>query len=171
MSASEKPLSSCRVNASILSRKTTNRFNENADDDLRFIVYRQAMHAQECQFIPISSLKYDFAVEDVEKTAPSQSEWVAPLQHTPIAVFEDVLDNADHLGIRELLCEHLADCTLSLSRIARHLMVDCRFMVKRGQRVGVASIKGLNPLFDDGSWMHRILPGGYRVSGVCFMRL
>jgi hypothetical protein len=56
------------------------------------------MLSQERQFIPVSPLKFYFPVGYVEKTAASESERIFPFQHAPLAILENVFNDADHFG-------------------------------------------------------------------------
>ncbi len=56
------------------------------------------MLPQERELVPIAALKLDPAVDNVKEAATAKAERVLPFKNRPFAVFEQVLDDADHFG-------------------------------------------------------------------------
>src|SRR5688572_26609303 len=81
----------------------------------------QPLLPEERQLVPVTSLKDDLAIDDVEEAAPAQPERILPFQDGPLAVFEEVLHDTHHRGGRESLLKHRADGVPSMNRSFRHL--------------------------------------------------
>ena len=81
------------------------------------------MLPQKGKLVPISSLKDDLGIEDMEKAAASQPEWVTPFHNGPFAVFEYVFNDAGHVGPGKTVGKHLANGFASLNGLLRDLMV------------------------------------------------
>src|SRR4051812_37463166 len=87
----------------------------------------------ERELVPVATLERDAAFDDAEEPAAAQPKRIAPLQDRPLAVLEQVLDDARHRGRRELALEHRADVRPPLDRRPLgHLMVDRVDGVQRG---------------------------------------
>jgi len=81
------------------------------------------MLPQKGKLVPISSLKDDLGIEDMEKAAASSPEWVTPLHNGPFAVFKYILNNTGHVRSGKTVGKHLANGFASLNGLLRDLMV------------------------------------------------
>ena len=84
---------------------------------------RQTVHAQERQLVPLAGLELDERAPHAEEAASAQSEGVPPLEDRPLAVLEQVLDDADHSCAREFSREHGPNGGLALDRRLGHLVI------------------------------------------------
>src|SRR5262245_11215912 len=107
------------------------------------------MQPQERQLVPVASLELDKRIPHMEETAPTKSKGVPPLQNRPLAILEQILDEAHHLRSRELACKHLATGCPTFDRRLCHLMVNRRLTVETGQRFYVGPVEGFDPRLDD----------------------
>src|SRR6266478_8494615 len=81
----------------------------------------------------------------MEEATPSQTLRIPPFKDRPLAVLEQVLDDADHLGYLEISHELFANSLAALDRLFRNLMIDRVNLVKRGKRIDVCPIKSVHP--------------------------
>src|SRR6516162_3072608 len=68
---------------------------------------RQVVRAQERQLVPVAALKCDPPVHHMEEPTTSQAAGVAPLKDSPLALGEEILDDAVHPGRGKPGGEHL----------------------------------------------------------------
>src|SRR5215813_7054466 len=106
---------------------------------------RQALETEERELVPIAALEHDLIGDDVEEAAPAKAQRIPPLQNCPLALFENALRNAHHLGGREAGCKHLADRGLPAYRRLCDLVVYSILGVERSQCVRVRTIERFHP--------------------------
>lgn len=104
--------------------------------------------------VPIAALEGDLAVADLEEAAAAQTLGVAPFEDRPGTVLEQVLDDADHFGMGEVVLEHGADGRATMDRRLHHLVVDGILMIEPGKRGRVAAIERLDPCPHQRFWRH-----------------
>jgi hypothetical protein len=106
------------------------------------------MLAQKRQSIPITTLKHDFIPFELEKAAAPQPQRIGPLQHAPLAVFEDVFNDANHFGQREFVHKHLMDGSFAHDRVGVYLVVYSVFGVKLGKGIRIGRVEGVDPALE-----------------------
>src|SRR5262245_39742819 len=83
-----------------------------------------ALLPAEGPLVPVAALE-DVPVGDhLEEAAAAQALGIAPFEDGPVAVLEQVVFDADHLGVAELALEHGADRRPAHERIPHDLVVD-----------------------------------------------
>lgn len=92
---------------------------------------RNALQPEERQLIEITALEHDLIVAHVEKAAAAKTVGIAPLQGRPLAVAEQVLDDAGHLRAAEFDLEHSPDRVAADPRRHDHLVVGRVFGIQR----------------------------------------
>jgi len=110
--------------------------------------------ALEGELVPIATLDDDLTLDHTEKAATAETQRIGPFQNRPLAVFEDVLDNASHRGLFELSHEHGPDVITTDDMIGGDLMIDGVVGVEFGQPSDICTVECLNPAFYDLSWPH-----------------
>ena len=58
------------------------------------------MLAQKTEHIPVTTLKFYLAIDDVKETTAAQSEWITPFENGPLAILEDLFDKTARAGKR-----------------------------------------------------------------------
>jgi hypothetical protein len=101
-------------------------------------------------------LKDDLSTYDMEEAAASQTQRVTPLENGPFSVFEDVLNDTNHLRGGEPRLEHLSDGGPTMDRRLGDLVVDSVFRVEASQCFRVSSIEGFDPEVDEFAWLHAL---------------
>ena len=122
---------------------------------------------QECELVPIPTLKDDLFVLDPKEPAAPQTERVSPLENSPLTVLENVLDDAEHLCSSELRFKHLADCLAAHNRFLRYLMVHSVRGIKARKGSGICFVEGLDPRSNDFTRFHICLHFVVSLSGAC----
>jgi hypothetical protein len=112
------------------------------------------MKAEKGELIPIASLKDDAPIDHAEEPTTTEPQRIAPFQDRPLAVFEEILNDASHRGLLELLREHLPDVLPPNDFVSGDLVVHGIVGVELGQRRNVCAVKRLNPAFDNLPWSH-----------------
>jgi hypothetical protein len=103
------------------------------------------MQLKERQLVPVASLKDDLSADDMKKPATSQTKRVAPFENRPFAVFEEVLNDANHFCRAEALTKHPAYGFASFNRAFCYLVVDRLIAVEIRESIDVCSIKSFYP--------------------------
>lgn len=104
------------------------------------------MLTQKTEHVPVSTLKAYLPVDDVKKTAATQAEGITPFENGPFAIFENMLDKADHLRQGKLAEKVGANRLPSLKlRSTSHLVVDGMLGIEIGQLISRGTIEGLDP--------------------------
>src|SRR5579871_2021886 len=106
---------------------------------------RQAVELEERQLVPIAPLKCDLPINDMEEPASAQSLRVPPFQDGPLAVFEEIFPDANHLGHLEAGLEHRANRLAAMDRTFSHLMVGRVRAIKRCERINIGAIECIDP--------------------------
>ena len=112
------------------------------------------MAAEERKLIPVASLKLDLPVYNVEEPAAAKAKRIAPLQNSPLTLFEDVFDQADHIRRGEPRGKHLFDCFSSDNREFSDLMIDSLFRVEASKSIDICTVECLNPGLNKSAWLH-----------------
>src|SRR5690606_32997415 len=99
---------------------------------------REPVQAEERELVPVPPLEHDLPVYDVEEPAAAEAERVPPLEDRPRPVLEQVLDEARHVGRRELALERGPDGLPALDGLLGHLVVH-----------GAGRVEGGDPRFYD----------------------
>src|SRR5690606_3359142 len=110
---------------------------------------REPVQAEERELVPVPPLEHDLPVYDVEEPAAAEAERVPPLEDRPRPVLEQVLDEARHVGRRELALERGPDGLPALDGLLGHLVVHGAGRVEGGEALDVAVVEGGDPRFYD----------------------
>src|SRR5262245_4384501 len=61
----------------------------------------QTLLPQERQLVPVTALEHDLVSDDMEEATSAKPQRIPPLKDGPFTIFEDLLDEALHLGRRK----------------------------------------------------------------------
>lgn len=107
------------------------------------------MLPEKAEFVPIASLEFDFAFNNLKEAATPESERIFPFQYGPIAIFENVFYHAHHIGQGEFIYKHLVNGRFAHNGLVVYLVVNGVFMVEISQCLGIGTVKGLYPVLDN----------------------
>lgn len=112
--------------------------------------------SHERELVPITSLKLNSAVNDVEEATATQAQWIAPFENRPLSILKQVLDDTNHLRPSKLPGKHVANRIDSHDRFTNYLVIRRIGVVQGRECIGVSAAKRVDPRLND-------LPGTHGV--------
>ena len=119
----------------------------------------KTLGAKEGELIPVTTLKDDPVVNDMEEAAAPEPERVTPFKDCPFAVFEQVLNDTDHFYRCKRFCKHAADGLAAFNRRLGYLVIDRIFRVQTGKGIDIGPVECFNKGTDYLAWLHKKNPG------------
>jgi hypothetical protein len=110
------------------------------------------MLPNESEVVPITALEPDATFHYLEEATPAEAHRISPLEDSPVAVLEQVLDDAGHIGFRELIPEHRVNGVFASYGLLNNLVIGRIVGIQIGDRVGIRPVEGFNPDLDDFFW-------------------